>query len=62
MTNFEDGKIYRMDTDGNILSTLDPMGADDGTAGIAPRGERVWGLNSWGSDASSVQLFYSVWA
>jgi len=61
VSNLEDGKIYRMATDGTILSTFDPLTADDGIDGIAPRGERVWGLNSWGSDPSTVQLFYSIW-
>ena len=35
VTNFEDGKIYRIGADGTTLSTFDPFAADNGAAGIA---------------------------
>jgi len=36
VTNFEDGKIYRIGKDGTTLSTFDPFVADNGAAGVAP--------------------------
>ncbi|MCP3914015.1 MAG: hypothetical protein GY711_00485 [bacterium] len=44
VTNHEDGKIYRLDTAGTILSTFDHGVPDDGSAGFAPLGERLWGV------------------
>lgn len=35
VSNFEDGKIYRIDTDGNQLSVFDPGLEDDGSVGFA---------------------------
>lgn len=56
VTNDEDGTIYRIDNTGSVLSTFDPMGADDGTAGFAPRGERLWGIG-----LINGRVYYSVW-
>ena len=36
VSNFEDGKIYRLDKAGAVLSIHDPWVADDGSAGLAP--------------------------
>ncbi|TKG88754.1 T9SS type A sorting domain-containing protein [Puteibacter caeruleilacunae] len=72
VTNFEDGKIYRIDPilgviDGiydpiapaNPGSTTNPaMAADSGTYGIAPRGERVWGITYNGLEN---RIYYGVW-
>jgi hypothetical protein len=44
VTNREDGKIYRLSLSGAILSTFDPFANDDGLNGMAPLGERVWGI------------------
>lgn len=58
VTNLEDGKIYRISTEtGTILSTYDPFGADDGSVGIAPRGERLWGIK-----ADNNRLLFSRWS
>lgn len=57
VTNFEDGKIYRLDTFGNILSTFDHEEPDDGMAGFAPLGERLWGV-----EKHLARVYYSVWS
>lgn len=56
VTNFEDGRIYRLSTSGNILSTFDPKMADDGLVGMAPIGERVWAVGVYNN-----RVYYSVW-
>lgn len=57
VSNFEDGKIYVLDMSGNVLQAWDPFAPDDGTAGFAPLGERVWALQKVGVRA----LFFSMW-
>ncbi|MDJ0569991.1 MAG: DUF4347 domain-containing protein, partial [Pleurocapsa sp. MO_192.B19] len=44
VSNFEDGRIYRLDSSGNILDSYDPGTLDDGTAGVVPLSELVYGL------------------
>jgi hypothetical protein len=56
VSNFEDGKIYVLDMSGNRLQAWDPFVPDDGTAGFAPRGERVWAVQS-----VRRFLMFSVW-
>lgn len=56
VTNHEDGKIYRLDSGGNVLSTFDHGTPDDGTSGYAPLGERLWGVTVHGG-----RVYYSVW-
>ncbi|QIP15074.1 DUF11 domain-containing protein [Spirosoma aureum] len=58
VTNLEDGKIYRISTSGTILSNFDPMSADDGLAGYAPLGERIWGI---GYNHIDNRVYYAVW-
>jgi hypothetical protein len=60
-TNFEDGKIYRIDMNGTILNTFDPFGADNGSAGETSFGELLWGIDAYGTDASSVRLYFARW-
>jgi len=57
--NLDDGMIYRYDLAGNLLSTFDPLGADDGAIGLAPLGEIILGL---GYNPVESRLYYSVWA
>ncbi len=57
VSNMEDGKIYRLDTNGNVLQAFDPFVADDETAGYAPLGERVWALQVF----NPRQLYFSRW-
>ncbi len=61
VTNFEDGKIYRYDLNGNILSTFDPFTADNGTAGWAALGELPFGVAVTKDGAGNCRLFFSVW-
>jgi hypothetical protein len=56
VTNFEDGRIYRIGSNGQVLSTFDPLAPDNGAAGFAPRGERLWGVA-----LLEGRLYYSVW-
>ena len=60
VANLDDGIIYRLDpVSGAILSTFDPLGADDGVLGKAPLGERILGLDyNYAED----KLYYSVWS
>ncbi len=55
-TNHEDGKIYRLDTTGVILSEFDPFDPDSGLPGFAPLGERLWGVQTYNG-----RLYFSVW-
>jgi hypothetical protein len=63
-TNFEDGRIYRIDATGACLSTWDHAtgtledctpDADD-NPGVVPHGERVWAVQSFNG-----RVYYSVW-
>ena len=45
ITNFEDGKIYRYNMSGDLLSSFDPFTADDGSNGFVGHGETIWGIN-----------------
>jgi hypothetical protein len=56
VSNFEDGRIYRLSNSGAVLSTYDPLTPDNGAVGFAPRGERVWGLN-----LLEGRLYYAIW-
>ena len=44
VTNIEDGRIYRLDSTGAILDSFDPLGYDDGVAGISDLEGLVYGL------------------
>ncbi len=59
LTNLDDGMIYRFDTNGNLLSSFDPLGADNGIDGLAPLGERLVALSF---NTAEDRLYYSVWA
>ncbi|MCP3915845.1 MAG: hypothetical protein GY711_09835 [bacterium] len=56
VTNHEDGRIYRLDAAGTILSTFDHGASDDGVNGFAPLGERLWGVA-----VHDNRVWYSVW-
>ncbi len=57
VTNFEDGRIYRLAMDGTVREAYDPLGPDDGRPGFAPRGERIWAVAMYAG-----RLYYSIWA
>ena len=61
ITNFEDGKIYRFDTDGNFLSAFDPFDPDNGSDGFAGHGEALWGINVYGDSPDNVKVYFSQW-
>lgn len=56
-TNFEDGKIYRIDAAGTIQSAFDPFGPDGCTAGPAPLGELLWGVGVYNG-----RVYFSRWS
>jgi hypothetical protein len=64
VTNFEDGRIYRLDSTGACLSTFSHATGLIGTcaadpndpAGFAPLGQRPWGVNVWNN-----RLYYGLW-
>jgi len=58
ITNFEDGKIYRVSFAGAIIDSFDPFGPDDGTSGYAPLGERLWGIQVNRNDG---RLYFGRW-
>jgi len=64
VSNFEDGRIYRIDASGTCLSTWDHATgivgdclpeAGDGE-GAAPLGERVWAVQTFNG-----RVYYSIW-
>ena len=61
ITNFEDGKIYRYDMEGNILSTFDPFNADDGSQGLPGFNETIWGINVFGTNTDDIKVYFSRW-
>lgn len=57
ITNFEDGRIYRYDpASPGFQSVYDPFTLDGGTTGIAPLGERVWGVGVWNN-----RVYFAQW-
>lgn len=56
VTNFEDGKIYRLNAAGAIMSTFDHGVPDTGSAGFAPLGDRPWGVHVYNN-----RVYYAVW-
>lgn len=73
VTDHEDGKIYRLDYSGAIIDSFDPFGADDGTSGFAPLGERLWAIEvhpiegrlyfgRWEEDGGAPGTPNSIWS
>lgn len=56
-TNFEDGKIYRINSGGVIQSVFDPFSPDGCTAGVAPLGERIWGIGVYNG-----RVYFARWS
>jgi len=57
VANWEDGRIYRLDSTGEIIDAYDPGASDDGSAGFAPDSVVPYGL-AVSPDGS--QLFYGT--
>ena len=45
VTNFEDGRIYRIDLDGTILDSYDPLAYDDGMPGPTQLEDLAYGID-----------------
>ncbi len=61
ITNFEDGKIYRFDMNGNLLSTFDPFSPDATALGtFSGHGEAIWGI-AVHNDNGVIKVFFSQW-
>ncbi|MCB0183003.1 MAG: putative Ig domain-containing protein, partial [Caldilineaceae bacterium] len=56
-SNFEDGKIYQLNSSGTIGSSFDPGTPDDSTPGVVATGERVWGIGYYQG-----RVYYAVWS
>lgn len=57
VANLEDGRIYRIDSSGIILSTLDPFAVTTAVANLfAPLGERPYAV-----EVHNQRLYFSVW-
>jgi gliding motility-associated-like protein len=61
ITNFEDGKIYRYDMEGNFLSAFDPFNADDGSIGLPGFNETIFGINVFGTNPNDIKVYFSRW-
>ena len=56
VTNMEDGLIYQLDTNGNVLSTFDPALPWNGAAGPVALGDRPWAV-----EVHAGRLYFSMW-
>ena len=68
LTNHEDGTIYRIKDVagvGQVKSWFDPsappFAPDDNDSGFAPRGERLWGIGTYGTNVNDVRVYFSRW-
>ena len=63
ITNLEDGKIYRVKElaahQGTVQSAYDPFLPDDGIAGMAPLGERLWAVGVLQDEGGAVRVYFS---
>ncbi len=60
ITNMDDGQIYRLNTDGTLLSSFDPLMADDGISGQLPvLGDRILGV---AFNQINKRVYYSIWS
>ena len=59
-SNLEDGKIYCIHpVTGVVMGVFDPFAPDPGTSGIAPYGERIFGL-AVNYETDGTRLYYAV--
>ncbi|MEM7147656.1 MAG: SdrD B-like domain-containing protein [Verrucomicrobiota bacterium] len=57
VSNIEDGRIYRLDRNGNILDSYDPLTYDDGAAGITDIEDLAYGL---AVEPGAARLFFGT--
>jgi hypothetical protein len=65
VSNFEDGAIYKvLPSTGAYSKVYDPVlvAPDNGLAGFAPLGERIWGIGITTNSSGELEFYYSVWA
>ena len=58
-TNLDDGKIYRFDMDGTLLSTFDPFSFDNSSPGFAGFGEAIWAINIYAELGQNPKIYFS---
>ncbi|MEM1119665.1 MAG: SdrD B-like domain-containing protein [Bacteroidota bacterium] len=59
ISNIDDGKIYRLNTDGVTLGSFDPLTADNGTISqLPPLGDRIIGV---AFNPIDKRVYYSTW-
>lgn len=56
VSNMEDGLIYRLDSNGNVLDTFDPALPWTGAAGPVALGDRPWAV-----EVHAGRLYFSMW-
>jgi len=61
VTNFEDGRIWIISKTGIVLGSYDPFDPDDGVAGFAPLGERLWAIQAHPLNSGETEVFFGVW-
>ena len=59
VTNLEDGRIYRMDLTGTVLSIFDPLALDNAIPGMASLGEVVYGIGVYRSGGTT-KVYYAL--
>ncbi len=60
ITNMDDGKIYRLNTDGVVLNSYDPLAVDNGISSQLPNlGDRILGI---AFNPIEKRLYYAVWS
>ncbi|MBK8557244.1 MAG: T9SS type A sorting domain-containing protein [Lewinellaceae bacterium] len=58
-TNLEDGRIYRMDLNGNIKSAFDPFNLDSGIDGLEEiPAERIWGIGVF-TESGTTRVYFA---
>ncbi len=57
--NLEDGKIYRSNMNGNILSVFDPSIPDNGAQGCVSNSEMIYGLATFTDSLDNTRLYFS---
>ena len=68
VTNHQDGIIYRISDNGGgigiVRSLYDPFvyyDSDTASPGFVFRGERLWGIGTYGSNSNNVRVYFSRW-
>ena len=57
VTNFFDGRIYRLDMSGTVQGLYDPFGDYTGTSGFVSLSERIWGIGVYQG-----RVYFGTWS